>query len=308
MSSHKKAKNFDAALKYAQSSNLPGGTLQVDVLRCARLPAADASGKCDPSVRMTFSKLSNQQHAATESVTQNLNPTFKSKNKFLFNVVDKQDLLKVEVYDTDLLPYPRKELIAKCTVEVGEDTFLGTDSETTVHLHGPKTSEDNCSGKVPGNCGTATLRVYYDYNETANTHAAVDVTAEDEEFQFGKFKEAISEFSLHMGYMMGPIYYWLDTCMWSRPFESAFWLMFFTVSTFFFENLLSAFFPGLMFILFCRQYLVLMKHGFKGPPEEEYVDVGWKETLRVAQINLSYYNGMFDYWNEYVFFVVNLEK
>ncbi|KAJ9454210.1 Protein C2-DOMAIN ABA-RELATED 11 [Diplonema papillatum] len=297
---YKKAKNFREAHKHAMANNLPGGSLTVEVIECSGLRPSDANGKSDVIVELIFSTLTNQQNASTETVNRTLNPKFK-KNKFEFNIIKPVDKLQVRVFDRDYIPY-RKEVTARSEVELGEGTVAGTSGTLNMFLHVADAPEGEADAYVEDTFGTCKISFYYNFSESANVYASVDLTAEpEEEFEWRHVDQLVLEinrFGAHVGHICNPLWYWLDTCMWKRPFETIFWCVLLTSGTFVFDNVLSAFFPALMLVLFIRSYVMLQVHGYKGPPEEPYVAPTMKETCRQTMVNLRYYSDLLDYWHE----------
>ena len=292
--------NYDTGVLYCQKNQLPGGSLFLEVVECENIIPADATGKTDPFVQVTFSQGANLQQARTPTMHQTLSPKFTKKNKFEFNLMADNDVVKFELYDRDLFPTPRKELLCKCTTDIGLATQHPAQGFITLYLHPKEKKDSECPGHIDGGCGTVTVKVDYRFNSDAHTHATVDAAAaEPDKFAYKKLMDAITRFSEHMSYAMMPLWYWLDTCMWVRPFESAFWLLFFFCATFLFENVLSAFFPGLMAALFVRSYIYFIRYGYKGPEQEEYVPQPLKKILHDTQINLNYYSDLLDDYHEY---------
>eukprot|EP01064_Diplonema_japonicum_P035682 TRINITY_DN7812_c1_g1_i1.p1 TRINITY_DN7812_c1_g1~~TRINITY_DN7812_c1_g1_i1.p1 ORF type:complete len:960 (+),score=224.28 TRINITY_DN7812_c1_g1_i1:62-2941(+) len=297
MSDYVKAKNFKAAHKHAVSENLAGGVLQVEVLECSGLVAGDSIGTSDPFVKLIFSSLSNQQQATTEVVNRTCNPVFRSHNKFEFNVVNEVDKLRIEVFDRDLYPLPHKELMAVCETELGASTKAGSDGTLSLYFRHPKGTGAELDGYTPDKHGVVKLRFFYSYSATANTHAAEDITVEQEELEWAKLIDVCGRFSAHLGYMCNPLWYWLETCMWVRPFESAFWCLLIFCSVFLFNNLLSAWFPGLMLVGFLKNYAQSVKAAGRPVVEEEVVPFDWRECARTTQVSLAYYCEMLDWWH-----------
>eukprot|EP01059_Diplonema_ambulator_P037125 TRINITY_DN9644_c0_g1_i1.p1 TRINITY_DN9644_c0_g1~~TRINITY_DN9644_c0_g1_i1.p1 ORF type:complete len:237 (-),score=59.83 TRINITY_DN9644_c0_g1_i1:57-767(-) len=176
----------------------------------------------------------------------------------------------------------------------------GSDGMLLLNLHAPKAKGEALDADVPDSFGQVKIRFYYNYSVTANTHAATDVTVEKEELAYIKLIDVTGRFSAHLGYLCNPMWYWLETCMWVRPFESAFWCLIIFCSVFVFDNLISAWFPGLMFIAFVKKYAENVKAAGRTKVEEEVPPFDWRECARTTQVNLAYYCDMLDWWHEYV--------
>eukprot|EP01063_Lacrimia_lanifica_P030943 TRINITY_DN5008_c0_g1_i1.p1 TRINITY_DN5008_c0_g1~~TRINITY_DN5008_c0_g1_i1.p1 ORF type:complete len:951 (+),score=308.56 TRINITY_DN5008_c0_g1_i1:75-2927(+) len=302
MADYKKAKNFKEAHKAAMAGNLPGGVMTMQVMSCKDLPKADRTGKIDAQIKVLFSTLENQQVAKTEVVKQDRNPKY-DNGRFEFNICKAADVVTFELYDQDYFPFPKSELIAKCRMDVGEGSKFGSDGDVTLHFRSPKASSEGMDGYVSDKYGTVTVRIRYDFQEDANVHASEDITYknEDEDKGFLELVKILTDellrISCNSGYCLTPLWYFLDTCMWTRPFESAFWLLFWTLSVFVFDNMLSAFIPGCLFICLVRQYQFLRTYGFKGPPQAPYPPPPPMKTLLVNTIySLRMCNDYIEMW------------
>ena len=298
---YREAKNFKVALKEARENNLSGGTLHINIVEINGLMGADNTGYADPVVILKFSSMGNQQECETDCVRQTLNPKFK-KNKWKFNVVNETDLLRIEVYDKDFIPFPKKELIAVCEVDFGPGTQAGEAGLQTFHLHAPARRGDALSGFVPDAVPHGQIKIdfQYVYSKSANMWSAPE-DPQEEEFEFARFKESMERFSYHLGNITVPFNYMYETCMWSRPFETAFWLLLVYSLVFIFPNLLSAAIPGLLTFWMVRNYWKMTQWGFVGPPPTQSTNtMGNWEFMRYCQNMLSYYSDMMDAFSDIV--------
>eukprot|EP01060_Flectonema_neradi_P035028 TRINITY_DN6315_c0_g1_i2.p1 TRINITY_DN6315_c0_g1~~TRINITY_DN6315_c0_g1_i2.p1 ORF type:complete len:942 (+),score=125.78 TRINITY_DN6315_c0_g1_i2:183-3008(+) len=298
---YREAKNFKLALKEAQDNHQPGGTFHVDIIEITNLMGADNTGYADPVVIMKFSSMGNQQECETDCVRQTLNPKFK-KNKWKFNVVNETDILRIEVYDKDFIPFPKKELIAVCEVFVGPGTQAGEAGVQQLHLHAPARRGDGLNGFLEDAVPHGQIKIDFQYvfSKSANMWSAPE-DPKEEEFELTRFKESIERFSGHMGNMTAPLNYFNETCMWTRPFETAFWLLLLYSFVFIFPSMISAAVPGLLTFWMLRNYWKMTTWGFNGPPQPVSTSTmsNW-EWMRYCQNALTHYSDMLDDVSEIV--------
>eukprot|EP00756_Hemistasia_phaeocysticola_P010620 Hpha_TRINITY_DN15032_c7_g11::TRINITY_DN15032_c7_g11_i1::g.124305::m.124305 len=309
------AKRHAESKKWASVENQGGGALHIEVLRAENLPAHDSGGTSDPFVRLSFSNIPEiSQEAQTEAINGTVNPEWKTKNKFEFYTAQALDELSVEVFDKD--KFGKNDMLCKCKIMVGnkggtdyKGKCLGERGEATVFLHDPRAGlalEAIDGLKEPARYrGQLTIRWKYSFSKVGTLFAAIDADPyEVEEYSLGKMSEEVGRFSNHIYYMCVPIWYWMDTCMWVRPFETTFWLAFIYTSTFVFPNLLSAFLPGILCASLMRTYWLRQRYGIDGP-EEEVVSKGFfdklrdtKATLHMTQIWCKWLSDILDMWYE----------
>eukprot|EP01065_Artemidia_motanka_P050706 TRINITY_DN8731_c1_g1_i1.p1 TRINITY_DN8731_c1_g1~~TRINITY_DN8731_c1_g1_i1.p1 ORF type:complete len:971 (+),score=320.27 TRINITY_DN8731_c1_g1_i1:87-2999(+) len=303
----KPAKRYAEARKWASLENKGGGELRLEVLGCSGLRKADSTGKADPFVRVLFSTVpENQQEAETDMCSQTLNPKWVKENRFTFNTVLPTDEVGFEVYDRDRFPRVTNKLMAKCKVQLGQANASG---ETSFNLHrhdAPDSLQHIDGAAADAGLGSITVKWQYSFSTAGTLFSSTDADPwVMEDFSMARLSQEVGRLSNHIYYMCVPYWYWMETCMWVRPFETAFWLALLYISVFVFENILSAFFPGLLAVSFIRTYWIRQRYGLDKQEETsteskgllaQYQDT--KEQFKMVQNNAQWVSDMLDWWYE----------
>merc|ERR1712137_580007 len=114
-------------------------SLQVTVVECRNLPAADPNGKSDPYV-----KLSVEGHKTkTKIVKKNLNPIFNEEFTFPVGVSSGYAVLQAEVYDWNLIG--SNDYLGQCYLHISCLEFPLGETRTIVKFLEPKETESEIS-------------------------------------------------------------------------------------------------------------------------------------------------------------------